>query len=262
MAVFVAASDESAGNNRQDPFILSGWVASENDWSNIFAPAWQKLVLDGPPTIDYLHMVDIRSRQWREDKGLLEADAEKRVDDAIAILSQAQFIYPIGLTVSGSDIQEAFSSVTIRASKRKTSPFEPDYLCFLGYAMLTLEYVHQTHPDCEKVDFIVEKNGKVTDFIRHFHSTLREGFIGQNRRHLADLVGDLLPVSKDRIPAQAADVLCWHTARGRNPSAMSVKDYKRYELLAHRQGTFESLDKDNVYHLARLLLGDPQDGED
>jgi len=67
MAVFISASDEAAGKNQRDPFLFAGFVAPEKDWSRFLAPAWQERVLDGPPSIPYLHMTDIRSPQWRSD---------------------------------------------------------------------------------------------------------------------------------------------------------------------------------------------------
>src|SRR5579862_4656280 len=61
MAVFVSASDETAGRGQADLFFFGGWLGPEEDWSRFFVPAWQERVLDGPPKIPYLHMTDIRS---------------------------------------------------------------------------------------------------------------------------------------------------------------------------------------------------------
>lgn len=255
MAVFVAASDESAGKDRDDQFVLSGLIARERDWSDIFAPAWQRLVLDGPPQIPYLHMVDMRSKRWREEQGLSEDDANKRTDAAVEIVARAEFLFPIGLHVSGAEIGRAFSSVQIRRSQNKSTGFAPDYLCFLGYSMLALEYVSLVHKDCDKLDFMVEKNGKITDYIRGFHSTLKRSFTQLGRPELARLVGDLIPVGKDRLPVQAADLLCWHTARSRNPSSMSYDDLKRYTSLSQKQGSLAELEQETINELAATLLG-------
>jgi hypothetical protein len=253
MAVFISASDESAGRDRQDQFVLAGFIASERDWSEIFCPAWQGLVLDGPPAIPYLHMTDIRSPKWRTQHGLADQDASSRVDRAVNAIGVADFLIPLGLKVSGADIREAFAGAKVRpaSGQRKTSAFEPDYLCFLGYAMLALFYVANEHPECEKLDFLVERNGKITDYIRDFHDSLGENFTALGRPDLARLVGELLPVGKDRIPVQAADVLCWHTARNR--SAMDDNDYRRYEKLARKNGRLESFNAQSVNELANIL---------
>lgn len=253
MAVFVAASDESAGKDRRDQFTFAGWIANERDWSEIFSPAWQGLVLDGPPKIPYLHMTDLRSRQWRENQGLSVEDADRRIDEAVAVIEAADFIFPIGLRVSGADMYDSFATIKVMSAKRKRAAFEPDFLCFLGYAMMALDYVSKQHPDCEKLDFIVEQNGKITDYIKDFHTGLSGVFAELARPDLARLVGDLLPVGKDRIPAQAADVLCWHTARSRNPSAMDYADYRRYETLSRKMGLLETLSRDTVQELANRL---------
>lgn len=255
MAVFISASDESAGKDRSDPFVLAGFVASERDWSEIFAPAWQRLILDGPPKIDYLHMTEMRSRGWREENGLSDEDAIQRIDRAISAIGVADFLMPIGLTVSGADICDAFAGTRVKSpmSKRKSSAFEPDFFCFLGYAMMVLDYVTNEHPECEKVDFIVERNGKITDFIGHFHDSLDENFTALGRPDLARLVGELLPVGKDRIPAQAADVLCWHSARALKPGSMDNDDQRRFEILSRKAGRFEPLSGDSVRKLANIL---------
>ncbi len=156
MAVFTAASDESAGKDRHDKFVFAGLIANEEDWSKIFAPAWHGLVLKGPPEIEYLHMTDIRSRKWREEQFLTEQDADERVDRAVKAIAAADFIFSIGLTVSGADICDAFANVKVKSPNRASSVFAPDYLCFLGYAMVSLDYVAREHPECEKLDFAVE----------------------------------------------------------------------------------------------------------
>lgn len=70
MAIFVAASDESAGSDEHSLFLFAGWIGPEKDWSQFFVPAWQERVLDGPPRIPYLHMTEIRSKEFREKCGL------------------------------------------------------------------------------------------------------------------------------------------------------------------------------------------------
>ncbi|MEO8736876.1 MAG: hypothetical protein ABI380_10080 [Edaphobacter sp.] len=254
MAVFVSASDESAGKNRRDQFLFAGWIASERDWSEIFAPAWQRLVLDGPPQIPCLHMTDLRSRQWRDDWGLSVEDADHRIDESIAVLSKANFIYPIGVTVSGEDICDKLATAKVKSRTGGSGNFEPDYLCFLGYAMMALNYVAEEHPECEKLDFIVEQNGKITDYIRDFHSGLSTLLKGTGRPDLSELVGELIPAGKERIPVQAADVLCWHTARAKQRSSMDANDIRRYELLSRKPGRKESITTDLVELLADSLL--------
>ena len=97
MAVFVSASDEN-GDNRE--FFFGGLLAPVDDWSRHFAPAWQERVLDGPPCIPYLHMTEIRSRQFREQHGISRLRADQRIDEAIAIISQLGNIRAIGIDLA------------------------------------------------------------------------------------------------------------------------------------------------------------------
>jgi len=253
MAVFVSASDESAGKNRQDQFIFAGLIASERDWAEIFSPAWQRLVLDGPPSIPYLHMTEMRRKSWREEQGLLVEEAERRIDEAIAVIEAAKFLFPIGVKVSGADMCEQFMPFRIKSPKRKGVVFEPDFLAFLGYAMMALDFVSKENKDCEKLDFWVEQNGKITDYIKDFHADLNRAFTELGRPDLAKLVGELLPVGKERMPVQAADVLCWHTARAQNPGKMDQPSYRRYERLSRKNGWLETLNRDTVQQLADSL---------
>jgi hypothetical protein len=254
MSVFLSVTDESAGKDRLDRFVFAGCVAREHDWSEIFTPAWQRLVLDGPHKLPYIHMTDIRSRKWREQNGLSESDAEFRVDQAIAAIIASDFIFPIGLTLSGADIVDLFADIKVKSSENKSSPFEPDYLCFLGYAMLALEYVAIEYPaECEKLDFVVEQNGKITKYIKSFHADLRSSFSALGRPDLARLVGDLRHVGKESIPAQVADVICWHTARSRNPAALDADSYRRYESLSRKKGHLDTFNRTDVEKFAKHL---------
>jgi hypothetical protein len=254
MAVFVSASDESAGKNQRDQFIFAGWVASERDWSEVLAPAWQRLVLDGPPKIPYFHMTEMRSRQWRDDHGLLVDDADHRIDESIAILSKADFIYPVGITISGADICDQFATARVKSSTGGSRKFDPDYVCFLGYALMALDYVAKAHPECEKLDFVIERKTGVTKYIKEFHSGLSALLKGSERPDLSELVGELFHVVKEEIPVQAADVLCWYTARANQPSSMDAKDIRRYELLAHKNGSRGAITGEMIALLADSLL--------
>jgi len=63
----------------------------------------------------------------------------------------------------------------------------------------------------------------------------------------------LIPGGKDRVPLQAADVLCWHTARAQNPETMDEADRRRYSLLAHRKGTREQFTDEQIAQMADAL---------
>lgn len=255
MAVFVAASDESAGKDRKSPYVLAGLVASETDWAERFAPEWQKLVLDGPPNIPYMHMVDMKSPLWRQEHGLSEEDADFRINNAVASIATSDFMFSVGLTVSGAAVVDAFEGIIVKSKGRRESKFQPDFLCFLGYAMLTLDHMTK-QPQCEKVDFVVENNGKTSDYLNKFHSTLEECLVALDRPDMARLVGKFLIVSKERIPVQASDVLCWHTARARNRSSMHFFDILRYRQISRMKGDLQHIGEGTVKELSALLRGE------
>lgn len=98
-------------------------------------------------------------------------------------------------------------------SKQTDEALDPDYICFLFFAMTQLRWLSERHLDIERVDFCVEINGKVTKHIREFHKDLPVNLAAVGRPELARLVGNLQGVPKDSIPAQAADLLTWYTRR-------------------------------------------------
>lgn len=251
MAVFVSGSDESSGKDHRSPFLFAGFVGPEEDWHRFFAPAWQERVLDGPPKIDYLHMTDIRSPQWRAEHGLSQYEADRRVDEAFSLLGQMASLYPVGINVNAGMFRDQFAEFRVTVPGRKPMPMEPDYICFLAYAFVLLKFVHTTHPEAEKVDFVVERKNVVTRYIQEFHSQLGICLETLGEPNLAELVGDLIPGDKQRVPLQVADLLCWYTARP--TETMTVSDIRRYSTIAHRQGCQVEVSQDDLMKMCKAM---------
>jgi hypothetical protein len=251
MAVFVSGSDESSGTTQRDNFLFSGFVGPENDWSSFFVPAWQERVLDGPPAIPYLHMTDMRSKKWRARYGISRLDVEDRIDEAISLIGAMGSFYPMCVHINAGHFRDEFA--TVKASKRAVKQFEPDYICFLQYVFVVLNYLKTNNPEVEKVDFIVERKLGVTKHIQEFHSELAATLKAQGKGSLADLVGELIPAGKDRVPLQAADLLCWHLARRQQPKTMNAADMRRYKRMVNRKGQSLFITKDRILELKTAL---------
>lgn len=228
----------------ETPSTLVDGLDREEDWSYFFAPAWQERVLNGPPPIPYLHMTEIRSSSWRIERGLSRAAAEDRVDEAFSIIDTMGSFYPIGVYLDAGHVRDSFAEIKVVKSSGGAKPFDPDYLCFLTYAYAVLSYLDLERPEAEKVDFIVEQKGHITKYIEDFHSTLADGLTALGSPSLACLVGKLIPGEKDRIPLQAADLLCWYSAR--KPGTMEAGDRRRYSKIAHRKGSRIHLTNDLI----------------
>jgi hypothetical protein len=119
---------------------------------------------------------------------------------------------------------------------------------------MSLNYVYQQHPECEKLDFIVERKTGVTKYIQEFHSTLHGVLAALGLPHLSKLVGKLVSAGKECVPLQAADLLCWHTARCNQPNMMDSDDIRRCKVIAHLNGHKASLDSETISQLASVLL--------
>jgi hypothetical protein len=236
MAVFVSASDESTATDKSW-FLFGGFIAPEEDWSRYFAPTWQEQVLDGPPPIPYLHMTDIRSRKFRDKHRLSRDDADSRLDEAIRVIEQLGSLRAVLVDINAEHFRGEMSATKFIASTGGIKDYHhPDYFCFQAYVLAVLMYVERWHPDAEKVDFIVERNGEITKHIQTFHSNIAFVLQQRGKASLARLVGELIPGSKDRIPLQAADVLCWHMGRARTPDTMDDDDIRRHNSLADIRG--------------------------
>jgi hypothetical protein len=256
MTVFVSASDENTGKTHRDRFLFAGWVGSEEDWSRFFEPAWQERVLDGPPTIPYLHMTEIRSPQWRAKYGLSRLQADDRVDEAFLLIDTMQSLFPLGVSLDAGILRDKFATARVVSSTAAGAPkpFDPDYLCFLYYAYLALAYVDSRHPEAHKLNFIVERKGHVTKYIQGFHATLAATLEALGNSSYARLVGDLIPGDKSCAPLQAADVLCWHTARFQQPETMDAADLRRYGIIAHRNGAHHRISSEDISKLEAAML--------
>ncbi len=246
MAVFVSASDENTATDKRE-CSFGGFIAPEEDWSRYFAPAWQERVLDGPPPIPWLHMTEIRSRKFRDEHGLSRDDADSRLDEAIKLIEQLGSLRAILIGINAAHFRGKMSDTKFIAGTGGIKDYHhPDYLCFQAYVFSVLAYVEKWHSDAEKVDFIVERNGEITKHIQTFHSSIADVLQQLGKGSLARLMGELIPGGKDRIPLQAADVLCWHMGRARNPETMDDDDIRRYNSLADIDGMRVPIEESDV----------------
>ena len=100
----------------------------------------------------------------------------------------------------------------------------------------------------------MEFKAAVSRYIREFHSTPNTVLEAIGQPYLTELVGNLTPVGKERVPLQTADLLCWHTARANKPYMMDIRDARRYNVIAPRKGHKEHIDTELVSQLAYVLM--------
>ena len=250
MAVFVAASDESTGKNHLSPFHYIGWIASEPDWYNFFAPAWQSRVLDGPPPIPYLHVTEMRSRSWREKHGLTELKADDRMYEAASVIEAMGSLMPFKVTIDCSVFRPLFREHKLRLDTGGTRNLEPDFLAFTAYAYAVLLDLRSNFSDVERVDFLVENKSDVTKHIHGFYKSLPASLIQMGKPELASLLGEFIPAGKDRVPLQAADFLAWHIQRAEHKTLESA-DRKRLWMIGNRPMFDYNVSTQTLTELAR-----------
>ncbi len=76
---------------------------------------------------------------------------------------------------------------------------------------MALKLVRLHHPHVEKVDFVVSNKKKITHHIvNEFRDEIRNLMDPEDR----EIMGEVLPGDPiDRLPLQAADLICWHQQR-------------------------------------------------
>jgi hypothetical protein len=218
MSVFICCADESSDGRRQDEFFYGGFAAPIAIWDDDVIPAWTNRVLAGPPAIEYLHMADVMRPEWRQKEGLSWWDIDDRVTEASRVIGSSGGLIPIVWSLGHDRFQKEILPYAPRNAH--TGLEEPDYLAFLCFAYSTLAWLREFRSDeADRVDFWVERNGKISTRLGRFHERIPNTLTELGRSDLAAMCGDFLPVSKTCIQAQAADMLCWHE---RNASAETL----------------------------------------
>jgi hypothetical protein len=119
--------------------------------------------------------------------------------------------------------------------KSKRTKLKADHMCFSGYVFDVLDSVAHIYPTATKVDFVVESKSGIFGELKRLHETLEDSLRFVGRPELALLIGELIPGGKDRLPLQAADVLCWYSQRSDLETLEGI-DVQRWQALAERPG--------------------------
>jgi hypothetical protein len=250
MAIFVSNSDESAGGRF---FHHAGLIGPELDWDQKFVPEWQRFVLNRAPKIPYLHMTEIRSAEWRKKHKLTDTDAHLRVNAAVNILKGMPQIFQICSTVNLDDLQEIGPLYFRKNAASKKRKLEADHLCSLSYFFTVIATVHRLFPHVQRVDFVVENKKDTFSEITRLYGDFVDATTDMCPE-LHDLFGELIPGGKDRVPLQAADLLCWHTQRAELKTLEGI-DAVRYAALAERSGHWAHWTKEEIQEFAKGVEG-------
>jgi hypothetical protein len=251
MSVFICCADESTDGRQQTDFFFGGYAATVDTWENDFTPAWIERVLQGRPSLDYLHMSDIVRRRWRIDHGVTQIEAERRKDEASRVLGSSGGLIPFVCHLSQSTFKNDI--LPYAPMNRHSALEEPDYLVFLAYSYTTLHWLKTFRPEVEKVDYWIEKNGKISTRIGRLHERVAGNLRELGREDLAALVGECLPVPKDRVQAQAADFICWHERNAKN-GTLDRSGWRRRTRLTHeREGFRTDVDSTLLKEFCRSL---------
>jgi hypothetical protein len=259
MATFICCADESADSQRQHEFWYGGFAATVQTWEQDFLPAWDARVLAGPPRLEYLHVSEWMRHSWRRANKLTWGDIDKRLTAAAQVIRSTGGLIPF---VWSLDLDRFSREVLPFAPRKRHSALEqPDYLTFLAVNYSVLVWLRSFRPDVERVDFWVEKNGKISTRIGRLHDRVTENLIELGRPDLAALVGGFTAVEKWCVQAQAADMLCWHE-RNAQANTLDREGWRnRWRMIGDREGFRASVDKVIFDEFVPLLARHAQSGE-
>ena len=211
MCVYVSYTDETEVKNGR--FLIAGYVANETDWPK-FSEQWDKEIIKSEPPIPYLHMVDIRSKEWRDKHGITREQAEEKVNRAVDLIYRSSGLITAYVSnISTTKHTEMSKSIEGQGAEFKRHHNYPDYFAFIAYLWGTLNDVASHEPRLRKIVYFVSRKR----YVSHYLESVREAFARALRElnsHLEEFLGDVLPLDmQDHMPLQAADVLCWHLQR-------------------------------------------------
>jgi hypothetical protein len=249
---FLAASDETSGATHISDFQYMGWLAPEQDCWQFFTRAWQERVLDAPPKIPYLHVTEMRSRAWRDKYDITRLNAEDRLNDASDIIEATGNLNPLKIRVDGRLFQELFQRTQFQTASGARKRYEPDYYAFVSYAYAVLCRVNVKFPDVEKVDFMVEHKSGFTQQIQEFYESLPDALRRVGRSDLISLLGTFISGSKEHVPLQAADFLCWHCQRA-EAGTLDADEIIRWNRMARLKGFSFDMTEELMMNLANAF---------
>lgn len=232
MTTFIAAADETADHKPPGNFYYVGVSAPRGDWESFIAPAWKERVLGRSPRLPYAHATDMVSVGGRARLQLSDLEADRRLDEAAAVIRSAGSLIPVAFGVNRADFEEVMAGRRFlhNDGKRKIT-LAPDHLLFVYLAFRQLELIVERYGEqVERVDFVVERNGPLAHLIDGYRQELIDGLKFIEKDVLVPFVGSVTAVDKSSVPPQIADMLGWHTrnVEGRKYTEVDRSVGRRY----------------------------------
>jgi len=236
LSVYVSYTDESQSQDQKGGrFIIAGYVADELKWPD-FSRRWSEEVVTSDPPIPYLHMVEIRSRDWRAKHGINREQAEVKVRKAIEIIAQADFITGYCAHVSEDAYLKALGIFRAEDSKMAAKS-KIDYICFSAYALFLTKKLAAEFPDLRKVVFNISNKQDVSNALQGILHGVMEEMFEKVHPKIYPLFGDFVPLNmENHMPLQAADVFCWHLQRAINMSKQEEPETMRNTIAILTKG--------------------------
>jgi hypothetical protein len=259
---YIAFSDESGSGDGRGQFLVAGYVAKEADWPE-FSRQWQEQILDPPPTIPYVHVVELRSAWWREKHGISKTQAIQKLEDAVKLVTGCPAISPYLGTLPEVAYRKARTWFEKKGFKVKKRHGLADSPCFAAFAMAIVHDIAVHRPDVSKIVFNISRKQYVENLLRFDVRDALIQYFEEFNSELAKLVGDVVPLSmEEHKPLQAADLLCWHLQRLLS-NAVGPEEEANVKLFQERGYCGLALDETAIHQIAvRTILQANEENED
>lgn len=243
MSTFILACDESWGNRSLGYFYRCGVLIPESDLRLLLEPAWRKNVLEGPPSIPFLHMRQIYNDEWSSSHGLNRVAANNRVAAGVSVISTIPSVFALGGRIPGTYAKEKFKDLKLDLGNGEICDFDPEFPLFTAFLLRALQVASQL--GCTRLDTLVERNGVMTDRLALFARNGGSDYRDTDDEHLSALVGTFKLAGKEEPVLQAADLIVWLTQRAATKN-VTPDQAKHIEKLAKLHGARIEFGKSDI----------------
>lgn len=159
-----------------------------------------------------------------------ETQMRRKLDEAARVIRGSGQLLPVVFWVKSAEFDEIIRQpITFYADRKQaqTKTLDPDYICFFLSAIEQLRRVKAEYPCAERVHLWVEEKRPITTHLLTFKEDIPRNLAAMGLADLEPLVGTYRAVSKNEIPVQAADYLCWHE-RHQLAGTLGQEERERY----------------------------------
>jgi hypothetical protein len=215
----IAYLDESGDTDDGHTFVLAGFLARAEDWSE-FARAWQAS-LDGPPLCPPVHMTDISGKGKNGWERFSDNEREQRLFKLVTVIESS----PVHAFAAIVDLPKFLKAAKMldkmdkpHVSIWRKRLFHKVYApAAVAVVRSMLGFEEAIGKRFGRIDFVFDRQQEFGGAVKKNVETVLDGVLAVSDATARARLGVTKWLSKDGIvPLQAADMLAWHLRRERD----------------------------------------------